>query len=379
MKILFLFPHFIQPGGAANVVTKFARGLQEKNHTVKILCARASRDFLEQNKELSIIQLKIPTSNSISYWMLFPFWQNKINKELAKHEDCILFPHVLPSNWWAWLYKKNNKNQKVVWYCHEPSAFIHSKDWINAIKNPLMRMGAKLLNPILRKIDISLEKNNDIVICNSNFTANQYEKAYKKSSNFVVHPPLNIKKVKPEKEKLNYFFTISRLTKFKNIDTIINAFERISQKYPDYKLIIAGEGEEKEKLQKLVKDKKLNDKIKFLGKVSDNKLSDLYKKAIATIIASKNEPFGLVPIESMMHGTPVIAHNSGGPKETVTKEKTGYLYNNQDGLEKYIKKIIKMDKNNFLNMQRLATRETKKYDELKTINKLEKIINNFSQ
>jgi hypothetical protein len=177
-KILFLFPHFLLPGGAANSTVRFARALNEKGHEAEIICAGANADFLNENNDLKFTIINVPSSGTFSYWALFPFWQMKINKELSKYQDHIFFPQVLPSNWWAWIFKLTHKNQKIVWNCNEPSAFIHSEAWIKTIKNPLMHMGAITLNPLLKTMDISLEKQNDFVFCNSKSSAADYEKVH---------------------------------------------------------------------------------------------------------------------------------------------------------------------------------------------------------
>ncbi len=68
----------------------------------------------------------------------------------------------------------------------------------------------------------------------------------------------------------------------------------------------------------------------------------MYNIAKVTVICAENEPFGLVPVESMSYGTPVIAHNSGGPTETITHKKNGFLYNSPLELQQYLKKIINL-------------------------------------
>ena len=174
MKILLIFPHFLTPGGAAKTALKYAKELQLRGNSVEILCAKVSKEFIKENPELNFRELNIPISSSASFWAFFPYWQYKINRILRKYPDYIFYPHVLPSNWWAWLYKLRNQHTKIVWHCHEPSAFIHSKAWINAIPNPIMKIGAKLLNPILKALDIKLEKENDLIYCNSIFVMKEY-------------------------------------------------------------------------------------------------------------------------------------------------------------------------------------------------------------
>lgn len=373
MKILFLFPHFLYPGGAANVVLKFAEALQTRGHKVEICCAKVTDEFKKRHPHLHFKELKIPLSNSVYYWLLLPLWQIKINRLLHNYKDYVLFSHVLPSNWWGWFFKRAYRHAKIVWYCHEPSAFIHSKRWINAIPGSFMRRGAKLLNPFLKKMDIGLEKANDMVVFNSSFTKELYEKVYGRKRGKVIYPPCLVKMLPPEKDKENYILTIGRLSKFKNVDKLIKAFKIVSMDWPSYHLIIVGEGEEKERLVQLAADLNMQSQILFEGKVSNERLAHLYRKARATVICSFEEPFGLVPVESMMYTTPVIAHNSGGPKETILHNETGFLYNSQTELEEYIKKIIEMGQCQYSRLQQKGTEEVIKYDIASSVLQLEKM------
>ena len=373
-KILFLFPHFLLPGGAANSTVLFARGLNEKGYLIEIICAGVSADFLRENSDLKLTILNLPSSGNFLYWALFPFWQLKINKKLSQYPDYIFFPQVLPSNWWAWIFKLTHKNQKIVWNCNEPSAFIHSKTWIRAIKNPLMRMGATVLNPILKKIDISLEKQNDFVFCNSSYSAADYQKSYHKKTDAIIYPPSYVKEVPLSKNKQAYIFTVSRLSKFKNVNLLIESFSKISEKIPNYSLLIAGDGEERESLKEIVKKNGLQSKVKLLGKVSNEKRSELYSNARVTVLCSKNEPFGLVPIESMLYGTPVIAHKSGGPLETIIDGKTGFLYESDDDLQVILEKITTLDNEKYTEMQKASQAQARKFDISKSIEKLEHVL-----
>jgi glycosyltransferase involved in cell wall biosynthesis len=373
MKILFLFPHFLLPGGAATATINFARALNQKGHRVEILCCAISEEFKQAYADLNFTTISVPTSNTFFYWALLPFWQIKINRALSNYKNYIFFPQVLPSNWWAWIFKLTHKNQKIIWNCNEPSAFIHSKTWIKAIKTPFMRVGAKLFSPLLQIIDVRLEKENNVVICNSAFTASQYKKTYNRMADEIVYPPMEIFLDKILPDKTNCIFTISRLTKFKNVDVLIESFCDFSQEFPNYSLIIAGDGEEKNNLQKLSKEKGLSEKIIFLGKISESKKKEAYQKSKVTVLCSIDEPFGLVPIESMSYGTPVIAHNSGGPKETIIPEKTGFLFNSKNELVDYLKKIISLSENDYFLMQCACRQQAKKFDISILAKKLENV------
>jgi glycosyltransferase involved in cell wall biosynthesis len=374
MKILFVFPHFVSPGGAANVVLQFARALQQRQHSVVICCGKISKEYREQNPDLIFHELNIPTSNSFNYWLLLLYWQRKVNRELERYKDWILFPQVIPSNWWVWMYKRKNKQAKVVWYCHEPSAFVHSKSWIDAIPSKAMKWGAKLLNPFLRRLDIALEKENDIVICNSLFTKEQYEIVYKRDPEAVIYPPCEVKTVALEVKKENIILTVARLSRFKNIDVLVTTFGRLTKQMPDTRLVIVGDGEEKQELERLARSTGMNDRISFEGTVSQTRLEHFYKIARVTVICSRNEPFGLVPIESMMHATPVIAHDSGGPRETVFHGRTGFLYDDEKPLLELISMVFNMGSDEYSSLQKNCIEAAAAYDISNTIVGLEKIL-----
>jgi glycosyltransferase involved in cell wall biosynthesis len=97
------------------------------------------------------------------------------------------------------------------------------------------------------------------------------------------------------------------------------------------------EEEIKEKISK-------SSNIEFLGEVSDEKKNELMVGARAFVMASQDEDFGLTPVEAMMAGTPVIAHASGGPLETILEGKTGVFFDefSAASLNSAIKKFEKI-------------------------------------
>ncbi len=378
MKILFLFPHFLTPGGAAHVVLQYAAGLQSKGHEVVILCANASPEFCTQHGNLKIVQLGIPNSSSMAYWFLMPFWQRRINLVLTEYQDYVLCPQVLPSSWWAWAYKRQHPAAKIAWYCHEPSAFIHSRTWINALTNPVVRLGAKAANPFLKWLDLKWERENDLVICNSQFTASQYETTYGCKPAEVIYPPSDIQLAPLTMVKQDYFLTVCRLTKFKRVDALILAFQTLLQKHPKYQLRIAGDGESRPELERLVRSLQLEERVQFLGWTDGAALRKLYQQAKATVSYSQNETFGLVPIESMMSGTPVISHNSGGPRETILHGENGYLFDHQEQLVDYMTTMIDMEAATYSEMQRKCQLTAQKFDLKVLLPQLEMVLEQLS-
>ncbi len=115
---------------------------------------------------------------------------------------------------------------------------------------------------------------------------------------------------------------ISNIRKVKRVDDVIEIFDRIQQKMPA-KLVIVGDGPEKKSLEKLCKKKGLTEKVLFVGNSHEvDKIlcfSDLF------ILPSEHESFGLVALEAMACGVPVISSNAGGLSEVNIHGESGYL------------------------------------------------------
>ncbi len=123
-----------------------------------------------------------------------------------------------------------------------------------------------------------------------------------------------------------YFLFVGRLEKIKGLQDVIPLF----RKYPDADLLVAGDGEYTKELLEIAGD---SDRVKFVGRVASDELTNYYVHAIATIVPSVcYETFGIVIIESFRHRTPVIARNIGPFPETVTESGGGELFDSGEDL-----------------------------------------------
>jgi glycosyltransferase involved in cell wall biosynthesis len=167
------------------------------------------------------------------------------------------------------------------------------------------------------------------VVTNSKLTYKRYVKYYGLRPRGVINPPVRIDNyynAAPE----DYYLTISRLSVNKRIDWQIEAFAN-----NDEKLIIAGDGGERSRLERLARDKKSN--VEFRGRVTDEELRDLYAHCKAFIFSAYEEDFGLVPIEAMASGKPVICVNDGGPLEYLNRSNS-FLFNDIKELRMIVNK-----------------------------------------
>lgn len=326
--LIYLHPHFTLPGGAGKFVLETAKRLQERGWRIVVVCGSVSTEYLTAYPNIEFRSAFSPLSSRFVFWLFFPIWQLKIHRILNQYKRKILFPQVFPANWWAFIYKKFHPKTICVWMCHEPSAFIHSAQWIDAIFSPTKRIIARVINPIFKKIDIYLAREADNIFVNSHYMVGMTTNIYGRKELSVIYPGVDLDHFKRQKNirRKNYIFTINRLTKFKNVDQIVGAFADLRKQGFDIQLKIAGEGEAKIDLKNLVKALQIENNVEFLGRISEKELPKFYQEAKVVICSSTNEPFGIMPIEAMACGTPVIASRSGGPRETIIENQTGLFY-----------------------------------------------------
>jgi glycosyltransferase involved in cell wall biosynthesis len=182
-----------------------------------------------------------------------------------------------------------------------------------------VRVYASVINFFLRHYDFATAQKVDYFVANSKETARRVEKFYRRDSS-VIYPPVEV----PSKRFTNndlrftksYFLSVGRLTYAKRIDLAIEACNKL--KLP---LTIVGKGKEEKFLRSIA-----GPTIEFIGGVSDEELDRLYSGAKAFIFCALDEDFGIVPVEAMAHGVPVIALAQGGVKETVIDKKTGIFF-----------------------------------------------------
>lgn len=172
----------------------------------------------------------------------------------------------------------------------------------------------------------------------SNFVKERINKYYSKNSE-IIYPPVNTSKFYISNDLSNYFLMVGRLVAYKRFDLGIKAFSKLG-----LPLKIVGVGPELKKLSCQTTTLKTNN-IEFLGQVSDDQLADLYSKAKA-LVFPQEEDFGIVPLEAMASGRPVIAFRGGGAIETVIEDKTGLFFDEQT-VDSIVYAIKKFDSNKF--------------------------------
>jgi len=195
-----------------------------------------------------------------------------------------------------------------------------------------VRWFARLFRPYLQWCDLKSNKSVTHFLANSTEVQNRIKRIYGRDSE-VIHPPVDLDKFKIKTGSGEYFLIISALVPYKKIDLAVKVCNK-----NHWPLVIAGKGSEEKKLRAIA-----GPTVKFDGWVSDEKLSAYYDKAKALIFPGK-EDFGIVPVESMASGCPVIAFGEGGVLDSVEDGKTGVFFFEQteQALEDAIRKFETM-------------------------------------
>ncbi len=126
------------------------------------------------------------------------------------------------------------------------------------------------------------------------------------------------------------FLYLGRLQPYKNIDVAIKAFVEVHTKFPKSILTVAGFGESISYLKKLVEDLKIENAVQFTGKVTEEEKLKLLAESWVMIQPSMIEGWGITVIEANASGTPVIASNVNGLRDSVVDGKTGLLVKPKD-------------------------------------------------
>ena len=207
-----------------------------------------------------------------------------------------------------------------VCYCHSPARYLwdHSHEYLNRYKafKPFKWIYGPILHKVRRWDRLAAERV-DRFIANSHFVAKRIQKFYRKEA-FVIHPPVDLSVFELETRKEDHFLAVGRLVSSKHFDLVVDAFNENGKK-----LRIVGEGPEKANLMA-----KAQKNVEFLGRLSDEELKREYQTARA-LIFPQCEDFGIVPLEAMACGTPVLAFEAGGALETVQAGTSGLFFKEQ--------------------------------------------------
>lgn len=195
-----------------------------------------------------------------------------------------------------------------VCYCHSPMRYLW--DFYHGYKNGRSMRGLSrpvftLASHYLRMWDAVTAHRVDHFVANSGTVAARIRKHYRREAT-VIHPPVEVRAGYLASRIDDYYLAVGQLADYKRIDLAIEACNRLGRR-----LHVVGEGEQYRRLRRLA-----GPSIVFCGPLSDDDLREQYAHCRALLFPGE-EDFGIVPVEALSFGRPVIAYGRGGATETV--------------------------------------------------------------
>ncbi len=213
------------------------------------------------------------------------------------------------------------KSAKLICYCHTPPRYLYGLPTARKFtQNKLIKFFVDIINHFLRLKDFKYSQNVDQYIANSKTTAARIQKFYRRET-IVVNPPVDLPKNNLRSKNYdlkNYFLAGGRLARAKRFDIAIQACNQLNLNLKIFGRDFANTLESLKNIS--------GPTIEFVGEVNQVEKAKLYQSAKAFIFSADQEDFGIVPVESMGFGCPVIAYRSGGVTETVVENKTGVFF-----------------------------------------------------
>lgn len=322
MRILILTTH-LNTGGISNYVINLARGLKEKGNQVRVASSGGQETDKLTGFGIEHINLDIKTKSILSPKVLISLYR------LLKMEDCpdIIHSQTRVTQVLGYLYSKI-KGSAFISTCH---GFFKPK----MVRKIFPCWGDKTI-AISEAVAEHLE--NDLLVNRNNIE--------------VIHNGIDVSKYMADKttsakvraslglEENFVVGIVARLSIVKGHRYLLHAFKVIARQYPFCKLLIVGEGDQKNTLEKLISKLRINHNVMFLPSVEHTR--DVLSAMDLFVMPSINEGLGFSILEAMASRVPVIGSNVGGIKNIITNNQTGLLVESQNITELAcaMKKII---------------------------------------
>jgi len=330
MKIAVLQPVLETNGGAELVIYHLCLGLDRKGHEVSMFTDRVGSKW-GRDLDLILFRQGAERDNPLT-------WQ-RIGKKLASAltDYDVVLCHNYPSHiWYHYAQLENPAIPPAVYFMQEPPRHLYYETMHADIpadfytRPPLhIRLGIPNWRDFLQKrmavarrqlvkVDQQALASVNQVIVNSNYVAGWVRKIYDADAEKVMLGIRTLIRPHLPPARMRFILTVTRLELLKNLETLLRAFPLVQRQVPKINLVMIGVGDDQRRLMWLRNRLcSLKQKVIFRGWVSDEELLWLYRRAMLFAFIPVCEPYGLVNLEAMACGLPVVTSNFGGPSEAV--------------------------------------------------------------
>lgn len=300
MKVAIVHYWLVTMRGGEKVVEELCRMFPDAE-IFTLVCDRQKLSPLLQSKTIhtSFLQ-RIPTAQR-NYTKMLPLMPFALEQFDLQSFDLVISSESGPAKGVV-----TRPDALHVCYCHSPMRYVW--DHFHVYQGDLGSVGRFMMNlfaPPLRVWDVTTSARVDAFAANSAHVARRIRKFYRRDST-VVHPPVAVEDFDWQQPREDFYLCAGQVVRYKRVDLAVEAFTRSGRR-----LVVIGEGPQRERLQRIA-----GSNVTFLGYQSFQVLRDHMQRCRALIFPGE-EDFGILPVEAMAAGAPVIAYDSGGARETV--------------------------------------------------------------
>jgi glycosyltransferase involved in cell wall biosynthesis len=310
MRIAIVHDYLNQFGGAERVIAALHELYPEAPIYTSICDLRRLPAVFQRMDIRTSFMQRLPLVNFLFkyYFMLYPIAFERF--DLSEYDVIISSSSAYAKG------IKTRPGQLHICYCYTPARFIwRYEDYVSREKiAPLFKRFLPFLLEPLKKWDLYNNRTIDYFIAISGAVAGRIERIYGRES-VIIYPPVETAYFRPSSTDGDYYLIVSRLNAYKRLDLAVAAFNEL-----DLPLRIVGDGPARQQLTRQARPN-----IEFLGRRPDEEIKRLLSECRALIFPGE-EDFGIVPLEAMASGRPVIALRAGGAVETVIDGETGIFF-----------------------------------------------------
>ncbi|HVT01509.1 MAG TPA: glycosyltransferase [Patescibacteria group bacterium] len=312
-------------GGAEVYVQELAKRWVESGNSVTIFCGNVGK--LPKNEVIDGVQIYRRGGFFMVYvWAVLYY----LLKFRGKYDVIIDSENGIP--FFTPLYAKERKFLLI----HH----VHQEVFRKSLKWP----GSWLAIFLEAKLMPFVYRNTQVVTVSPSSKAEIKKHKLTNHEPIIIHNGVDLSKFKPGRKSAKpLILYVGRLQYYKSLNIFIRAAKKVLEKYPNAEFIIAGEGGQKKKLLALAEQIGIAGKIKFTGYISNEEKVKLMQKAWVFVNPSFMEGWGITVIEAAASGTPTVASDVPGLRDSIKNNKTGFLvkYADVSGFADLISKLIK--------------------------------------
>jgi glycosyltransferase involved in cell wall biosynthesis/O-antigen/teichoic acid export membrane protein len=295
-------------GGAETYIHEIAKGLVSNGHAVTVFCANDGHN--PRNETIDGVNI-IRRGGSFTVYIWAMIYYLTV---FRKYVDCVIdsengIPFLTP------------------FYVRKPITLLIHHVHQNVFREHLPFLFSELAAWVEGDVMTFLYRNTDIITVSGSSKRDILGLGLGTPSTVdIINPGVHLENFAPQKKtKDPSVVYVGRIKKYKNIQVVLHAFSKIVDKFPKARFTIGGTGDAVPELKKLVKQLGISDSVSFLGKVSEEEKVSLFAQSWVAVQPSTIEGWGITVIEANACGTPVVASNVEGLRDSVKNHQTGLL------------------------------------------------------